>query len=178
MVTNSSQGTTVVLMGVSGSGKSTVAAELVRRKGWAFAEADDFHSAANVAKMHAGQALTDVDRAPWLKAIAEWIGVHEAAHQSAVVTCSALKRSYRETLRDGHPSVWFAYLDVPAAELAARVAHRPDHFMPASLLPSQLAAFEPLAADEPGATIDAAGPVATVADEVLKALARRVPSAG
>ena len=173
MVIDSSQATTLVLMGVSGSGKSTLAAEIVRRTGWAFAEADDFHSAANVAKMHAGQPLTDADRAPWLAAIAEWISVREAAHESAVVTCSALKHSYRQTLREGHPSVWFAYLDVPVEELAARVAHRPGHFMAASLLPSQLAAFEPLTADEPGTTIDAARPVTAVADDVLAALAKR-----
>ena len=100
----------VVVMGVSGTGKSTVAAALVRDLGWPFAEGDDFHSAANIAKMHAGHPLTDADRRPWLEAIAAWIGEREAAGTGGIVTCSALKRSYRDLLRRGHPDVRFLCL--------------------------------------------------------------------
>ena len=126
--------TTIVVMGVSGSGKSTVAAELVARTGWVFAEGDDFHPEANVAKMHAGTPLTDDDRWPWLAAVAAWIGEQESAGLDAIVTCSALKRAYRDVLRDGHPSVWFAHITVPPDVLGDRLAHRTGHFMPPSLL--------------------------------------------
>ena len=95
--------TTIVVMGVSGSGKSTVADRLVDRLGWEFAEGDDFHPPENVAKMRAGHPLDDEDRWPWLRRLAAWIGEHEQAGRSVVVTCSALKRSYRDLLCDGHP---------------------------------------------------------------------------
>ena len=160
--------TTVVLMGASGSGKSTVAAELVRLTGWSFAEGDSFHSAANVAKMRSGVPLTDADRVPWLDTLAGWIGERERAGQPAIVTCSALRRSYRDRLRDGHPSVYFVDLDVPAAELAARLDRRVGHYMPRSLLDSQLALFEPLGDDEPGLTLDATGPPGQIAAEILR----------
>ena len=159
--------TTIVVMGVSGCGKSTVAAELVARTGWVFAEGDDFHPPANVAKMHAGIALTDEGRWPWLTAVAAWIGEQERAGRDAVVTCSALKRSYRDLLRDGHPSVWFAHISVPASVLDDRLRHREGHFMPASLLTSQLATLEPLQADEPGAVIEARATPGEVAEEIL-----------
>lgn len=165
--------TTVVVMGVSGSGKSSVAAELVRRTGWPFAEADELHSAANVAKMRSGQPLTDADRWPWLAAIAAWIGEREQDLQPAIVTCSALKRSYRDRLRSGHSSVWFAYLAVPPDTLSARLAQRHGHYMPASLLPTQLAELEPLSADEPGITITVDGPAERVASVLLRALPTR-----
>jgi gluconokinase len=142
--------TTIVVMGVSGSGKSTVAAGLVERLGWEFAEGDDFHPPANVEKMRAGHPLDDDDRRPWLRTLAEWIGEHERAGRSVVVTCSALKRSYRDLLREGHPSVWFAHVTADAELLRERVQHRPGHYMPASLLDSQLATLEPLRDDEQG----------------------------
>src|SRR5688500_8429764 len=111
MATDGSPATTsIVVMGVSGSGKSTVAAGLVERLGWEFAEGDDFHPRENVEKMRSGLPLDDDDRRPWLRSLADWIGEREQAGTSVVVTCSALKRSYRDVLRDGHPSVWFAHV--------------------------------------------------------------------
>jgi gluconokinase len=144
---------TIVLMGVAGSGKTALMDELVRLLGWPAAEGDEFHPAANVARMASGRALTDEDRWPWLRSIAEWIGERELAGESCVVTCSALKRRYRDLLRDGHPSVRFVQLTAPEAVLAERIAHRTGHFMPVSLLDSQLADFEPLAADELGIAV-------------------------
>ena len=162
--------TTVVVMGPSGCGKTTVMHELARRLGWPTAEGDDFHPAANVSKMAAGRPLTDEDRWPWLDAVAAWIGDQEAAGRSAIITCSALRRSYRDRLRRGHPSAWFAELAVPKAELARRVRARYHRYMPASLLESQLATLEPLGADEPGARIRADRAPEAVADEILDRL--------
>lgn len=159
--------TTIVVMGVSGCGKSTVAAELVTRTGWPFAEGDSFHPAANVAKMHAGHPLTDEDRWPWLEALAAWIGEQEAAGLNAIVTCSALKRTYRDLLRKGHPSVWFAHISPPKAVLEDRVERRTGHYMPPSLLGSQLATLEPLQPDEPGAVIAALATPGDVAAQIL-----------
>jgi len=164
--------TTIVLMGVSGVGKSSVAAALEQALGWPFAEGDDFHPAANVAKMHAGIPLDDADRQPWLAAVAGWIGTEEAAGRNGIVTCSALKTAYRDTLRQGHPSVWFADLTAPPAVIESRLDHRVGHFMPASLLESQLDALEPLRADEPGAVVDATGTPAETA-AAIEALLRR-----
>ncbi|WP_029429527.1 gluconokinase [Blastococcus sp. URHD0036] len=162
--------TTIVVMGVSGSGKSTVAAELVSRLGWQFAEGDEFHPPANVEKMRAGTPLDDDDRWPWLRRLAEWIGEHEAAGTSVVVTCSALKRSYRDLLRDGHPSVWFAHVTADPDLIRGRVEQRQGHYMPPSLLDSQLATLEQLEPDEPGAAISGAGAAADVAASVISAL--------
>jgi gluconokinase len=162
--------TTIVVMGVSGAGKSTVAAELVSRLGWDFAEGDEFHPPENVEKMRAGTPLDDDDRWPWLRRLAAWIGEHEAAGDSAVATCSALKRSYRDLLRDGHPSVWFAHVSADPELIHGRVEHRRGHYMPPSLLGSQLSTLEPLQPDEPGAVISGVDPPAEVADHVLAAL--------
>lgn len=145
----------VVVTGVAGSGKTTIGTALARRLGWPFADADTFHSPENIAKMHAGTPLTDADRGPWLAAIAAWIAERSAAGTGGVVTCSALKRRYRDVLRDGRDDVCFASLTAPRDVLAARMAHRRGHFMPASLLDSQLAALEPLQPGEPGSSIDA-----------------------
>ncbi len=141
---------TVVLMGASGSGKSTVMARMVERCGWASAEADDFHPPANVAKMASGHPLTDEDRWPWLRALATWIGEREAAGENSVVTCSALRRAYRDFLRDGHPSVRFVHLVVDPEVLERRMKQRRGHFMPPSLLGTQLDTLETLQPDEPG----------------------------
>jgi gluconokinase len=162
--------TTIVVMGVSGSGKSTVAATLVDRLGWEFAEGDDFHPPANVEKMRAGHPLDDDDRWPWLRTLAAWIGEHERAGRSVVVTCSALKRSYRGLLREGHPSVWFAHVTASPELIRDRMEHRTGHYMPASLLDSQLATLEPLGDDEPGARVSGAGSPPSVVTELLAAL--------
>ena len=162
--------TTIVVMGVSGSGKSTVAATLVDRLGWEFAEGDDFHPPANVEKMRAGHPLDDEDRWPWLRSLAAWIGDHERAGRSVVVTCSALKRSYRDLLRDGHPSVWFAHVTASPELIRDRVEHRTGHYMPPSLLDSQLSTLEPLGDDEPGARVSGAGSPPSVTTELLAAL--------
>ena len=156
----------IVVMGVSGSGKTSVARELTRQLGWAYIEGDDLHPEANVAKMAAGIPLDDEDRWPWLRRIAEVIGEHEAAGTSVIVTCSALKRVYRDLLRDGHPSVWFAHVHVDHDVLAQRLAARRGHYMPPSLLDSQLATLEPLGDDEPGDVIPGDGPL----DESVAAL--------
>ncbi|MFC4950825.1 gluconokinase [Pseudonocardia sp. GCM10023141] len=161
---------TVVVMGPSGVGKSVVAAELITRTGWAFVEGDDLHTDANRAKMAAGHPLTDDDRWPWLRRIAEWIGVQEAAGLSAVVTCSALRHVYRELLCTDHPTVWFAHLTAPTEEIADRIGHRHGHYMPAALLDSQLATLEPLTADEPGSAIDATGTPDEIAERLLAQL--------
>lgn len=168
--TDAAPTTSIVVMGVSGSGKSTVAAGLVERLGWDFAEGDDFHPPENVAKMAAGMPLDDEDRWPWLRALAAWIGEHERAGRDDIVTCSALKRAYRDLLRDGHPSVWFAHVTVDAETLRERVQERTGHYMPPSLLDSQLATLEPLQDDEPGITVAGAGSPEEVVDEILAAL--------
>lgn len=161
---------TLVVMGVSGVGKTSVAAELVARTGAAFVEGDTLHSDANRAKMAAGHPLDDEDRWPWLRRVADWIGEQEAAGRDAVVTCSALKRAYRDLLRDGHPSVRFVHLVATSEVLADRLAHRQGHYMPPSLLDSQLGTLEPLGDDEPGVVAPTTGSPAEVADQALRAL--------
>jgi gluconokinase len=164
--------TSIVVMGVSGSGKTSAARELTRQLGWEYIEGDDLHPEANVAKMAAGHPLDDEDRWPWLRRIADVIGEHEAAGTSLVLTCSALKRSYRDLLRDGHPSVWFAHMQVSQQVLADRLAQRKGHYMPPSLLDSQLATLEPLAEDEPGDVIAGDGPLDQSIAELLTDLRR------
>jgi gluconokinase len=164
--------TAVVVMGVSGSGKTTIAESLAERLGWEFTEGDSHHPPANVEKMRAGTPLDDADRAPWLDQLAGWIGEREAAGRSVVLTCSALRRRYRDRLRAGNDSVWFVHVDVPEAELSRRMAARTGHYMPASLLGSQLAALEPLGDDEPGVTVPGTGDAAEVVDAVLATLTR------
>jgi gluconokinase len=149
-------GQTVVVMGVSGAGKTTVAVGIARAMGWVLAEGDDFHPRANVEKMASGHPLTDEDRWPWLRAIGTWIDEQVHAGQSAVVTCSALRRTYRDLLREGRPGVRFCELDAPEALLSQRLSHRQGHYMPPSLLPSQLATLEPLEPDEPGVRVSVA----------------------
>jgi gluconokinase len=149
-------------MGVSGSGKTTVGTALADALGVEYAEADKFHSPENIAKMSAGTPLTDEDRWPWLRSIAEWIREHEET--GGVVTSSALKREYRDLLRTGGDT-WFLHLNGSHELIAGRLASREGHFMPASLLDSQLATLEPLGSDEPGLVVDAAAP----ADELVAA---------
>lgn len=139
----------IIVAGVSGSGKTTVGALLAGRMRWRFADADTFHPRANVEKMRAGEPLTDEDRMPWLQAVAAWIDERVAAGDSAVVTCSALKRSYRDLLLDGRPAATMVFLTVSRQTLLRRVGARPGHFFPGRLLDSQLATLQPPAPDEP-----------------------------
>ena len=132
----------VLLAGVSGSGKSTVGSLLAQRLGWPFADGDSFHTAVNVAKMRAGQPLTDEDRWPWLEAIAAWMDKQIAAGQSAVVACSALRRAYRDVLLDGRPAARMVFLQLSHEEDVARLTARHGHFFPSKLLDSQFAAME------------------------------------
>jgi gluconokinase len=152
----------VVVMGVSSSGKSTVGRPLAERLGVPFAEADDFHPAANIAKMAQGHPLTDEDRWPWLRAIADWIHQHQSG--GGVVTCSALKRAYREVLRKDNPGTWFLHLAGPQALITDRSSHRQGHFMPPSLVASQFADLEPLGADEPGVMVSVEMPLEEIVD--------------
>jgi gluconokinase len=157
-------------MGVAASGKTTIATRLAAHLEYAFADADDFHPAANVAKMARGEALTDADREPWLRTLAAWIATqHEAGH-STVLACSALKRLYRDTLRTGAPTVFFIHLTAPREALRDRIRRRIGHFVPPELLDSQLATLEPLQTDEPGITLDAAAPPDVLVDQALEHL--------
>lgn len=144
----------VVVMGVSGSGKTTIARGVVDATGLEFAEADAFHSPDNIAKMEEGTPLTDEDRWPWLQDLAEWMDAKADAGISTIITCSALKRTYRDVLRDGPPSVDFLHLDGPAEVIEARLSKREGHFMPASLLQSQIDTLEALEPDESGVILD------------------------
>jgi gluconokinase len=162
--------TSVVVMGVSGSGKTTVAVALAEALGWDFVEGDGLHPEANVAKMAAGTPLDDDDRWPWLRRVAGLIGENERAGTSFLVTCSALRRSYRDLLRDGHPSVWFAHVHPPEELLRERLQARTGHYMPSSLLDSQLATLEPLGDDEPGRVSREDGPVEETVADLLAAL--------
>jgi gluconokinase len=158
---------TLVVMGVSGSGKTTLMEALAERMNAVAADGDVFHTAANIAKMRDGIPLTDDDRWPWLRAIARWIGDQERAGHDAIVACSALKRAYRDALRDGHPSVCFVFLDLPREVLEARLRARTDHYMKVGMLRSQLATLEPLEPDEPGFAVSADRPVEAIVDEIL-----------
>jgi gluconokinase len=167
----------VVVMGVSGVGKTTVATGIADALGWVFAEGDGFHPAANVAKMSAGVALDDADREPWLRELAEWTARHHRDGVRTVITCSALKRKYRDILRDGLPdeAVFFVCLSSDPDTLRARMSSR-LHYMPPSLLDSQLAAFEPLGADENGVTLDTDRPPDEVVAAAVNAVRGRLGS--
>lgn len=157
----------VVVMGVSGSGKSTVGAALAQRLRVSFADADDFHSAENIAKMSAGQPLDDDDRRPWLESIGAWLAEHG---DGGVMSCSALKHEYRDRLRGHEPSVLFAHLAGSVEVIARRQASRPGHFMPTALLKSQFETLEPLTSDERGLTVDVDQSVDAIVDELVASL--------
>jgi gluconokinase len=146
----------LVVMGVSGCGKTTVGERLAAILGWPFVEGDRFHPAANIAKMSAGVPLDDEDRRPWLETLAGRIRAAEAAGTSSILSCSSLKRRYRDLLRSGAPRVRFVHLHSDRTVLAARLAARTGHFFPPDLLASQFAALEPLGPDEDGVVVDAA----------------------
>ena len=161
----------LIVAGVSGSGKTTVGALLAGRLGWRFADADSFHSDANVAKMRAGIPLADADRLPWLRAIAAWMDDRIADGESAVVACSMLKKSYRDLLRDGRrDSVLLAFLDVPREELERRLTARHGHFFPERLLASQLSTVERPAPDEEVLAVPVTGDADETADRVIAAV--------
>lgn len=159
----------VVVMGISGSGKTTVGELLAARAGVPYADGDAFHSAANVAKMHSGFPLTDEDRGPWLRAIGAFLRARREG--GVVVSCSALRRRYRDVLTAAAPELVYLHLDGSAAVIGERVARREGHFMPASLLASQLAALEPLGPDERGLKLDIGAPP----EELVAAFLRAAP---
>lgn len=160
----------VVLAGVSGSGKSTIGALLALRLNWVFEDGDALHPASNVAKMRAGLPLTDEDRRPWLHAVTAWIDRQIAAGEPAVVACSALRRSYRDLLRQGRPSVRLVFLDVDRLVLGRRLAERHGHFFPARLLASQLADLEIPNSAERCLVVPAAAPPDHVTGEIIRRL--------
>lgn len=164
--------THLVVMGVAGTGKSTVMAILAERLGWESAEGDDFHPAANVAAMRAGTPLTDEDRWPWLASIADWTAEADRAGRNTIVTCSALRRAYRDVLRTAPGRTVFVHLRGADELIAARIEARTGHYMPATLLPSQVATLEPLAADEDGFAVDVTSGADEVAETVLARLGR------
>ena len=161
----------IVVMGVSGSGKSTVGAALAQRLRIPFADADDFHPAANVAKMTSGQALNDDDRYPWLEAIGEWLAQHRG--DGGVMSCSALKRKYRDQIRRHCPEVEFLHLSGSQEVIGKRQASRPGHFMPASLLTSQFDTLEPLEPDERGIIVDVDQNIDSIVDNYVARSATR-----
>jgi gluconokinase len=155
----------IVVMGVSGSGKSTVGAALAQRLRVPFADADDLHPEANIAKMSRGEALDDHDRYPWLERVGAWLAEHP---DGGVMSCSALKRKYRDQLRHHAPATEFVLLAGSREVIERRQASRPGHFMPASLLTSQLATLEPLEPDEGGLVLD----VNQSVDEIVEGYVR------
>ncbi|MEU4311584.1 gluconokinase [Nocardia sp. NPDC024068] len=161
----------VVVMGVSGTGKSTTGRLLALRLDVPFADADDFHPPANLAKMSAGVPLDDEDRRPWLAAVGEWLRHRRREGSGGVIACSALKREYRDRLRTAVPGIFFVHLAADRADLLGRISARGTHFMPATLLDSQLDTLEPLHPDEPGVTVrGTSGP-----DHAVDLVAERIP---
>jgi carbohydrate kinase (thermoresistant glucokinase family) len=157
----------VIVMGVTGVGKTTVARALASRLSWLFAEGDRFHPKANIDKMRSGQPLDDADRAPWLAAIGRWLDDRARAGEAAVISCSALKRAYRDELRRGRPQVRIVYLHGAPELIAARIAGRHDHFMPPALLGSQLHDLEPPAPDEGVLTVEVDQDVEAIVAEIV-----------
>jgi ribose 5-phosphate isomerase A len=160
----------LVIMGISGSGKSTIAEILAARLGWTFQEGDNLHPEANVAKMHAGVPLTDEDRKPWLERVAAWIDGQRARKQPGIVTCSALKRSYRDIVIGDRPEVRLVYLRGGRDVIAEHLAGRHGHFMPPSLLQSQIDTLEEPGPDEDPLTVDVGPSAETVAEKIIRLL--------
>lgn len=162
----------LIFMGVAGSGKTTAADALAKRLGWPEAEADDFHPQANIDKMSAGHPLTDEDRWPWLQKMRNWMTEHALAGSSTIVTCSALKRSYRDLLRQGPGRVFFVHLHAPADVLSKRIATR-EHFMKPGMLASQFETLQELGEDEDGLAISVLGSKEETLQSVIAALRER-----
>ncbi|MGX1972233.1 gluconokinase [Streptomyces kronopolitis] len=166
----------IVVMGVAGTGKTTIGPLVAAALGVPYAEGDDFHPPANIAKMSAGIPLDDHDRGPWLDAIGAW--AHGRAGRGGVVSSSALKRGYRDRLRAAAPGLVFLHLTGDRALIGARMAGRTGHFMPAALLDSQFATLEPLGRDEAGVAVDVAGTPQQIAERAVAALRARTVPAG
>jgi gluconokinase len=160
----------LVVMGVSGCGKTTVAAILAGRLGWPFEEGDALHPQSNVEKMKAGHPLSDADRAPWLRKVAEWVGERLDSGENGVITCSALKRSYREVIGAGRSGVVFVYLGGSRETIASRLTARHGHFMPSSLLDSQFADLEEPSSDETAIRVDVGPTPALIAQAIVEKL--------
>jgi len=165
----------IVVMGVSGSGKSTIAARLAERLGWTFEDGDRFHPASNVAKMSAGHPLTDDDRWPWLQAIAQEIDRVCRSGGHVVIACSALKRVYREVLVRGRDDIRIAFLQGSQALIAERLVRRKGHFMPPGLLDSQFRTLEPPDAGERPITVSIDAPVESIVEEIVRRIERENP---
>ncbi|MFF8784140.1 gluconokinase [Streptomyces sp. NPDC015125] len=166
----------IVVMGVAGTGKTTIGPLVAAGLGVPYAEGDDFHPPANIAKMSAGIPLDDSDRGPWLDAIGAW--AHERAGHGGVVSSSALKRAYRDRLRTAAPGVVFLHLTGDRALIEERMAGRKGHFMPAALLNSQFATLEPLGRDEAGVAVDVSGSREQIAGRAVAALRAMTAPAG
>ncbi|MEV6192866.1 gluconokinase [Streptomyces sp. NPDC051920] len=166
----SQQPAMVVVMGVSGCGKSSTGRLLAERLGVPFLEADTLHSAPNRAKMAAGRPLTEEDRGPWLAAVSQWIAQATASQTGGVVACSALRYRYRQMFRRAGARVWLLHLALDETAARQRVARRTEHFMPAALVDSQYAELEPLRPDEPGLTVDAENSRQAIVDRAAAAL--------
>jgi gluconokinase len=164
--------TILIVMGVSGSGKTTIATALAQHLGWPFKDGDELHPPSNIAKMHAGHPLDDSDRWPWLKSIAAWIDKWRAAGSSGVITCSALKRSYRAFLTKGRGEVRIVYLHGDMALIATRLDARSGHFMPSGLLASQFAALEEPGLDEHAIRVEVDQPLSDIVAAIATALCR------
>jgi carbohydrate kinase (thermoresistant glucokinase family) len=160
----------LVIMGVSGAGKSVVAQELAARLGWLFEEGDALHPEANVAKMHAGTPLTDADRQPWLERVAAWIDGQRAKKQPGIITCSALKRSYRQIIIGDRPEVRLIYLRGGQDLIAQRLAGRSGHFMATSLLQSQFDTLEEPDPSEDPLIVDVEPAAGQIAEEIIRRL--------
>jgi gluconokinase len=160
----------LIVMGVSGSGKSTIADKLAERLRWSYEDGDKFHPASNVAKMSAGHPLTDEDRWPWLQAIADEIDRVCRAGQRAVIACSALKRAYRDILVHGRSDVRIIYLKGTQELIARRLATRKNHFMPSGLLDSQFKTLEPPDTRENPVTVSIDAPVDAIVDDIIRGL--------
>jgi gluconokinase len=164
----------LVVMGVSGSGKSTIAAMLAHRLHWIYEDGDWFHPKSNIEKMHHGEPLDDTDRWPWLHAIADWIDATRKSGQHGVVACSALKRTYRDILVDGRKDVRLVFLQGDRDLVARRIAARADHFMPPQLLDSQFKALEPPRADERPIVVS----IAPHPREIVEAIVKKLGTSG
>jgi gluconokinase len=161
----------LIVMGVAGSGKTTLGEALARRLGWPFEDGDALHPPANIAKMAAGHPLNDADRAPYFANVGAWIDARRAEGRPAVVASSALKRAYRDTLRQGRPGLGFVFQEVDQATIEARLAARKGHFFGPGLAASQFADLEPPEPDEPAIAVDGGASTAEQVDQVMGALA-------